>query len=154
MVNLEQIRTVIETVLASYRMQLTDLRWISQPQPTLEISVMDENYQFDLDTAEFITEHISLALDEANLIEGSYYLDIGSPGAERELKGIKDLEAHLEDYVYCKLKDPKAGLHEVEGYLKEVTSEHIKIKYREMTRQKEVTIDHENIAMIRLAVKL
>lgn len=154
MINLEQIKTVIEKVLSQYQMKLTDIRWISQPQPTLEISVMDETFQFDLDQAERISEPISTALDEANLIDFPYMLDIGSPGAERVLSDLQDMIHHVNQYVYAKLIDPKAGQDHYEGYLRSVNEDTIEIEYREKTRKKLVEIKQNNLAFIRLAVKL
>lgn len=152
-VNLEEIKAVISKVLQTYGMILTNVRWINQAEPILEVSIMNEDYVFDLDMAELVTEPISNALDESNLLDRAYMLDIGSPGAEREIVGEDDLRHQIDEYVFVKLKQPKAGFDQYEGYLREVSSEAIRIEYREKTRVKVAQIDQENIAMIRLAVK-
>ena len=77
-----------------------------------------------------------------------------SPGAERELKTDQQLRDAIGKYVYVKLIDPKQGLDQVLGDLKEVNDDSIIVAYKEKTRNKTIEIDRNNINVIMTAVKL
>lgn len=61
---------------------------------------------------------ISEKLDEVDMIASEYFLEVCSPGAERELKDETQIRDALDEYVYVKLKNPKAGMDAVKGYLR------------------------------------
>ena len=56
--------------------------------------------------------------------------------------------------MYAKLKDPKQGLSEVYGILKENKENSVCIEYKEKTRKKQIEIEKGNLKEFRTAVKL
>ena len=61
---------------------------------------------------------LSDLLDEADPIQGSYTLEVGSAGAERALKRPEDFPRFLGSPVLVKLYQPRDGRKEFSGILK------------------------------------
>ena len=94
---------------------------------------------------------LSDLLDEADPIEGSYTLEVGSAGAERALKRPSDFQQFLGSPVLVKLYRAREGRKEFAGYLK---------GYDEATGDVTVTVGSQDLvfpkketALIRLRVE-
>ena len=70
-----------------------------------------------IDDCEAVARPLSDALDEADPIEGSYTLEVGSAGAERVLKRPADFQRYLNSPVLVKLYKPVDGRKEFPGTL-------------------------------------
>ena len=51
------------------------------------------------------------------------------------------------------MQNPKAGLYEVEGYLKSVDNQELEFEYLVKNIKKKIVVNYDNIQFIRLAVK-
>ena len=71
----------------------------------------------DILDCEAISRQLSDLLDEADPIEGSYTLEVGSAGAERALKRPADFQRYLGSPVLVKLYKPVDGRKEFPGTL-------------------------------------
>ena len=60
----------------------------------------------------------------------------------------------MGEYVFVKLKDPKAGMDSVKGTMTAYDEDGIVVEYMAKAVKKKITIDPENIALIRLSVKI
>ena len=112
--------------------------------PTIERGV-------DILDCEEISRKVSDLLDEADPIEGSYTLEVGSAGAERALKRPSDFQQFLGSPVLVKLYRAREGRKEFAGYLK---------GYDEATGDVTVTVGSQDLvfpkketALIRLRVE-
>ena len=56
-------------------------------------------------------------IEEDLIAKREYFLEVCSPGAERELRSDEEIQHAVGEYVYVKLKNPKNGLDEVKGDL-------------------------------------
>ncbi len=72
----------------------------------------------DIDQCEAVSRPLSDALDEADPIEGSYVLEVGSAGAGRTLRKPEHFATYLGSQVDVKLYRPKDGRKEFTGELK------------------------------------
>ena len=121
----------------------------------LQVSIMRKDGMMDIDGCVEMSQRISELLDEKDVIASEYYLEVCSPGAERELRTLEEIKHSVGEYVYIKLKDVAAGgIFEVNGTLLEVKDDQIMVAYMDKTRKKELTVGFDNVALIRLAVKL
>ena len=66
-----------------------------------------------------VTSLLSKLLDELDPIEQSYYLEVSSPGTERELRRPEHFEACMGERVTVKLIRPRDGKREFLGVLKQ-----------------------------------
>lgn len=153
--NLDILKEWIEPVLNEKDCVLYDIEWLTnQNPPILQISVEKQDGTMDLDTCAMCSDVIGTLLGNKDWYTKEYMLEVCSPGAERELKTDQQLRDAIGKYVYVKLIDPKQGLDQVLGDLKEVNDDSIIVAYKEKTRNKTIEIDRNNINVIMTAVKL
>ena len=127
-------------------LEIVDVTFASNDQ--MNIRLARKNFlSVDLDTC----EKAHRAFGEA--IDYEIALDVSSAGAERVIDPSQydDLKGQ---YVLIKFKNPFSGADYVEGTIVAIDDNEITVSYQLMHRMKEVAIERENIAMLRLAVKV
>ena len=93
----------------------------------LEITI-DKEGGINIDDCEKVHRAIDPILDEADPIEGFYYLEVSSPGIERELRTDEHITFSLGVRVEAKLFTAKDGRKSVRGTLSSFDGETIKIE--------------------------
>lgn len=83
----------------------------------LRLFIDRESEPVDHDLCQAVSELTSAALDEADPIPQSYYLEISSPGLERPLKRPQDFLRYAGSDVVVKLYAAKDGQKEFTGRL-------------------------------------
>jgi Uncharacterized protein conserved in bacteria len=150
-----KLKEIIEPIVKANDLVLYDVIWTQDgSMKILQVSIMDKNGNMDIDTCAKISGIISDKLDALDVINYEYYLEVCSPGAERELKSDEEVRTALNEYVYVKLTNPKAGIDEVLGYLRAVNDTSIEIEYLVKNIKKKIEVEKNNIRYIRLSVKL
>ena len=103
----------------------------------------------NIDHCEAVSRALSDKLDEADPIEGSYILEVSSPGADRVLRKPEHFAQFMGQKVEVKLYRPREGakslVGELEGYADDgaVTIQ---------TPKESVTIPKQDIAQVRLYI--
>ena len=82
----------------------------------LEITI-DSDAGIFIDDCEKVHRAIDPILDECDPIEGFYYLEVSSPGIERELRTDEHINACIGERVLAKLYTAKDGTKSLEGVL-------------------------------------
>jgi ribosome maturation factor RimP len=82
----------------------------------LEITI-DNDAGIQIEDCERVHRAIDPILDEADPIEGFYYLEVSSPGIERELRTEEHVQAFIGARVEAKLFSPKDGKRAIRGTL-------------------------------------
>ena len=82
----------------------------------LEITI-DKEGGVNIEDCEKVHRAVDPILDEVDPIEGFYYLEVSSPGIERELRTEEHINASIGALVVAKLYTAKAGAKAVEGTL-------------------------------------
>ncbi|MBM6841092.1 ribosome maturation factor RimP [[Clostridium] spiroforme] len=151
---LDQIREIVLPLIEQNDCYLDDIEYVKDKNEMyLRIFIEKNNGYLDMDTCVTVSELISEKLDETDPIKDEYYLEVSSPGIEKPLKTFEQVNKSVGEYVYAKFKNPKNGLHEVEGYLKSVNGQELEFEYLVKNIKKRIIIDYDNIKFIRLAVK-
>lgn len=151
---IKEIKDILNPIANQYNIIINDVKLFNEGnEKILEIPIMFSDKTMDLETCSIMSEYFSEALDAFEKLDFAYMLDVCSPGAERLLNSYEEIVDELNNYVYVKLKDPKAGLFEIYGDLVEVNEDFIVIKYMDKTRAKTFEISVDNISLIRLAIK-
>ena len=83
----------------------------------LEITI-DKEGGIDIDDCEKVHRAIDPIIDEADPIEDFYYLEVSSPGIERELRTDEHISLSVGQKVEAKLFAERDGRKSVRGYLK------------------------------------
>ena len=82
----------------------------------LEITI-DKEGGINIEDCEKVHRAIDPILDEIDPIEGFYYLDVSSPGVERELRTAEHISRSIGEKVEAKLFAPKDGRRSIVGIL-------------------------------------
>lgn len=80
-----------------------------------------------------------------DLIAGEYLLEVSSPGAERKLRNIEEIQASVGKYVFVKLYEKLDGEKEFYGNLDSVDGDVVTIDGKE--------VPYDKVATIRWAIK-
>lgn len=151
---MNEIKKIVMSVLKD-DIQLYDVSWRREgEQRILQISIMHQDGSMDIDTCAMVSEAISEKLDALDCITSEYFLEVCSPGAERILKDEQQIKDAIGSYVYVKLLNPKAGMADVKGTLLDYKEHVLFIQYMDKAVKKKTEIAMENVAHIRLSVKI
>ncbi len=151
---LDKIKVIIEPILQNNDVYLDDIEYVQDKgEWYLRIFIEKNEGYLDMDTCVAVSEAISQKMDEEDLIQNEYYLEVSSPGIEKPLKTFEQVKNSIGKYVYAKLYNPIAGMDEIEGHIKTIENEMIEFEYLVKNIKKKVKIDYNNIKFIRLAVK-
>lgn len=92
-------------------------------------------------------------MDKEDFISDKYYLEVSSPGIERELRNLEEVIDSIGKHVYIKTYEKIDNQKEFYGDILDVEDKEITIEYKDKARVKKSIISYEKIAKIRLAVK-
>ena len=113
--------------------------------------LLDKEGGVDILDCEAISRKLDVLLDEADPIDGSYTLEVGSAGAERALKRPSDFARYMGAAVLVKLYRPLDGSKEYAGHL---------AAYDEATGAvtvtvggRDITFEKKDVALVRLRVE-
>ena len=97
---------------------LWDVEYVKEAGTWYLRVLLDKEGGVDILDCEAVSRTLSDLLDEADPIEGSYTLEVGSAGAERALKRPSDFARFLGSPVLVKLYRARDGRKEYAGTLK------------------------------------
>ncbi|MGL5915384.1 MAG: ribosome maturation factor RimP [Culicoidibacterales bacterium] len=150
---IEKTLKLVSPILAEKSLTLYDIEYVKEGNDYFLRIYIDGPNGIDLDICVDVSEAVSLVLDEADFIEEVYFLEVSSPGAERPLRSLEEVQAAVGEHVYMKMRKPVNGIEAFQGDLTEVTDGVITIHYLDKTRKKVVSFPYENVRKARLAVK-
>lgn len=113
---------------------------------------IDSDKGVDLEDCSAVSEKLSEALDNEDPIDQAYYMEVSSPGAERPLKGEKDITRAVGKNVHVSTYAPIDGAKNFEGVLTQFDGENLTIEMKVKTRRITVTVPYEKVAKARLAI--
>lgn len=112
-----KVRPILEPVVEAHGYHIWDVVYVKEGADWYLRITIDREEGVDIDGCELIHRAIDPVLDEADPIQDAYYLQVESPGLERELR----LPEH---FVFCngqkiqvKLYKPMDGLKQLAGIL-------------------------------------
>ena len=151
----EHLRELFLPVLEEMEVRLYDLVYRTNGREhTLEVSIMKKDGSMDLDTCAAVSEKLSEVLDNEDPIAEEYTLEVCSPGAEREIKDLDELDGMKGEYVYVRLKHPFKKMLEFTGEILSVEDGLITLEYRDKAARRKAEFTKEDIDYIRLAVRI
>lgn len=150
--NIELIKSSLEEKLSSLGYKLYSLSLKREKGNNVLSIVVDRVKPINMDDIVDLTGKISSYLDEIDISNDSYILDISSLGAEKPLE-INELSQYIDSYINIHLINPINGENIYEGYIREVNEKELIIETRKKTRVIKLVILLDNIYKIRLAIK-
>lgn len=129
-------------IVSSEGYEIYDVEYVKEgPHWFLRVFI-DREEGVNVDDCETISRGISALLDEKNIIQSNYFLEVSSPGIERNLRQEEHFEKALGNSVRIKLYRPVDGIKEAEGELIAAESGYITVK----TESAQIDIEKKNIA--------
>ena len=141
----EKVETLVKEKIEKIGYELYDVLFVKEgPNKILRI-VIDSPKGISLEDCEKVNNEIKETIDEADLIEEQYFLEISSPGIERLLRKDWQLKKFKGHEVNIKLfKKDEKGNKEYTGTLGEITSDTLNIDVGE-----NINIDRKTISQIK-----
>ena len=121
----ETVREAIEPTVTELGYRIWDVTYAKVGADYhLEITI-DSDAGIGIEDCERVHRAIDPILDEVDPIEGFYYLDVSSPGLERELKYDRHFATAIGEKIELRFFAPVNGQKSVIGYLVEATADKI-----------------------------
>ena len=111
MTDISELMRLIEPELKSLGYDLVRVAFVGgTSDPTLQIMAeRPDTRQLDLADCETISRRLSEVLDAADPIEGSYRLEVSSPGIDRPLTRLRDYDDWSGHQARITLVEPQGG---------------------------------------------
>ena len=146
----EQITALAQPIVEEEGCTLWDVEYVKEAGTRFLRVYIDKENGVSIDDCERISRRLDPVLDEADPIAESYVFEVGSAGAERELKRPGDFEQFMGHEVEVKTYKPingsKAFVGELAGYADGAVT--VRVGADDMTFEK------NQIALVRLHVSI
>lgn len=124
-----ELENLISTYLGEQNLDLVEFIYRQEGRNlVLRILVDKPEGGISIGECAALNQQISSFLDEKNLIEGSYLLEVSSPGLDRPLKTNKDFLRCLNREARFFLTEQINGKIEFKGLIREVKAESINVE--------------------------
>jgi ribosome maturation factor RimP len=109
----------------------------------------DEPAFISTDDCEKVSRYLSERLDVLDPIEQNYYLEVSSPGMDRQLITDDHYKRYIGTLVEVKLYKPFQGTKNMEAVLKAVSEGHLTLEDKDGN---EIVLPRDQVAQTRLAI--
>ena len=139
----EKVEKLLKPRIEEVGYDLYDVEYTKEGKNYFLRIYIDKPQGIDLKDCEKVNDSINELLDKADYIKEQYYLEVSSPGIERNLRKDKHLEQNIGKEIHIKLfRKDSNGKKEYNGILEKFDSETI-------TLEDNIKIERKNIAQIR-----
>ena len=141
----EKVYGLIKETVEEQGVSLWDVRFLKEGASWYLRVFIDSPNGISIDDCTNVSHAIDPIIDEADPIDVSYYLEVCSPGLERELTRPNHFEKSVGKTVKIKLYKAIDGVKELTGMLKSA-AERVVIE----TENAEYSLDYKDISKARL----
>ena len=143
----ESIEKLIKDKIENIGYELYDVLYLKEGSSKVLRIVIDSDKGISLDDCEKVNNEIKQIIDETDLIEEQYFLEISSPGIERLLRKDWQLKKFIGNKVDVKLfKKDETGKKSHIGILENVLDDILEIKTEENGK---IKLDRKNISQVK-----
>lgn len=143
----ERVYELIKDAVEAEGVWLWDVRFLKEGASWHLRVFIDKPEGISIDDCANVSHAIDPIIDEADPIDVSYYLEVCSPGIERELTRSRHYEESLGKQVRLKLYRAYDGKKEITGTLEDVTEENVTL----VTEGNALTVERKNISKANLS---
>ena len=143
----ETVRELVKDAVEECGCTLWDVEYVKEPTGWNLAIYIDREGGISLTDCEMVNDAVEPIIDEADPIEGSYCLEISSPGLERDLKNHEHIEAFLGTEVAVRLYTAIDGTKSVNAILSSHDEEKDTVTFA-MADEKELTLERKAIAKL------
>lgn len=142
--NIEDLKKKIDVFLKNMDYSLYDIKYKESKKNNILTIFIDSKHGITIDDCVKVTNELNPYLDKLDPISNEYFLEVSSPGAEKELRSSEDVKNAVGKYVYIETYEQK-----FKGYLERFDDFEIVLNIK----NKEIKINYEEVNLIRLAIK-
>ena len=146
----EKVAALAKPVVEEEGCTLWDVEYVREAGSWYLRIFVDKEGGLSIDDCERISRRLDPMLDEADPIPDSYVFEVGSAGAERELKRPSDFEQFMGHEVEVRLYQPLNGSKAFVGSLKGYDDGDVTIDFGGT----EMRFDKGRVAQVRLHVSI
>ncbi|MEX0869150.1 MAG: hypothetical protein WD011_05710 [Nitriliruptoraceae bacterium] len=149
---IDRVRAIVEDVAGGLDVAVLDIDIRGQGprrvvRVTADTAELDPAAALDVDTIADVSHRIGASLDAADVIPGSYTLEVTSPGADRPLRSTRDFLRNLGRQVRL-VFDEGAAEQEVVGELTAADDDTVTVRIDgEATAFDRADVDHGNVVL-------
>ncbi|MFW5889037.1 MAG: ribosome maturation factor RimP [Bacillota bacterium] len=140
---LDKIKSEIDKFLKSINYSLYNLEIVKENKDKILRIYIDKPEGITMDDIVEVTKLINPFIDELDPLEGSYLLEVSSPGAERELRSEAAIKHAINRLVHVKTFN-----QHLEGYLINFDGDTLTLS----VKNKKIKINYIDVNLIRLAI--
>lgn len=137
---------LVEPIVTNLGYELYHVEFVKEGGEDYLRIYIDNEEGIKLDDCVKVNKAVGEILDIEDLIPDFYYLEISSPGMERELHTDKHLQRYIDYSVVIKLKSLINGKKKLEGTLKSFDSLNLVI----LNEEGELVVPREKVLIIKL----
>lgn len=142
----EKVEALAKPVVEEEGCELWAVEYVREAGSWYLRVLIDKDGGVGIDDCERISRRLDPILDEADPIPDSYVFEVGSAGAERELKRPSDFERYIGSEVEVKLYQPYQGRKSYVGVLEAYVGGDVTVS--------SVLLKKEQIAQVKLHVNI
>jgi len=121
----EKVFTLIKDTVESKGVTLWDVKFVKEGASFYLRVIIDKTEGINIDDCTEVHHAIDPILDEADPIDKSYYLEVCSPGLERDLTRQEHFNAFVGEKIKIRLYKALDDVKEFKGVLKEYDGDKI-----------------------------
>lgn len=140
-----KVENLLKNIIEDIGYELYDVLYVKEGKDFYLRVVIDKPTGIDINDCEKVNDAINDVLDEADYIKDQYFLEVSSPGLERNLRKDKHFQAQIGNEIFVKLFKPLEKQKEIRGILKSYSEDEMILEQDE----KEIKIEVKNIALAR-----
>jgi len=146
----EKVAALAKPVVEEEGCTLWDVEYVREAGTWYLRVFIDKKDGLGIDDCERISRRLDPLLDEADPIPDSYVFEVGSAGAERELRRPQDFEQFMGSEVELRLYQPQDGSKVFVGTLRAYEDGDVTIE----SGGKELRFEKSRIALVKLHVTI
>lgn len=142
----EKVFNLIKSTVESKGVSLWDVKFVKEGASFYLRVIIDKPEGINIDDCTEVHHAIDPILDEADPIDKSYYLEVCSPGLERELSRPEHFDSFLGKPIKVRLYKALDGQKEFKGILKSFKDNNLTLE----TETEEFNFEQKAISTVRL----
>lgn len=146
----DKVTELAKPVVEEEGCSLWDVEYVREAGSWFLRIFIDKDGGVGIDDCERISRRLDPILDEADPIPDSYVFEVGSAGAERELKRPGDFEQFMGSEVEVRLYQPVNGCKVYVGALSGYDNGRVTVT----AGKNEISFDKSQIALVKLHVSI
>ncbi len=147
---IDNLKEIFKPEIENLGYELVDIEFIQESgEFYLRFYIYHED-GINLDDCEIVSKHLDIRLDELDLINRQYYLEVSSPDLNRPLSTDDDLRRNLGIELDINLYKKINGKKTYSGVLVDYDESTISL---EMEDGKTISLDREDISLIKVMLK-